>query len=233
MEARQCEYCSDTIERPPYKLSKTSWERRRFCSDACRLKAHKPTPRTGAVMPLEERFWNKVQVCEHGKTCRDCCWLWIGAINKDGYGIMFKTKAPKVEWYRSNRLAYELFVGPIPEGLHALHNCPGGDNPACVNYNGHLWLGTQAENNADKEVKGRGGKRGGHLADRRGMSNGHARLPDETIAAIQALYATGVWSQNRLAVFFGCGQSHISRIIRGEQRQPLTTAWIKPARQEG
>lgn len=226
MESKVCDWCG-TLFLPKYRVTQKYWAKRRFCSEDCRRRGFVPPPRTGVTVPVLERFWKKVSVCIHGRTCKDCCWLWTGAHNKDGYGKMFRGKTQT--HYKAHRLAYELFIGPIPEGLHVLHDCPDGDTPACVNYNGHLWLGTQADNNADRDAKGRGGAKGGHVADRRGMKNGHARIPDATIEAIRALYATGEWSQDRLAATFGCGQSQISRIVRGEQRQPVTTPWVKPS----
>ncbi len=53
---------------------------------------------------------------------------------------------------RSNRFAYEHFVGPIADGLFVLHRC---DEPLCVRPD-HLWLGTHEENMADMIAKGRG-----------------------------------------------------------------------------
>lgn len=51
----------------------------------------------------------------------------------------------------SHRLAYEAWVGPIPDGMHVLHRC---DNPPCINP-AHLFLGTDAENVRDRDGKGR------------------------------------------------------------------------------
>ena len=74
------------------------------------------------------------------------CWLWTGCIDRLGYGRFQITKA-----YHAHRVAYELWVGPIPSGIHVLHTC---DVRSCVNPH-HLWLGTHADNMRDRENKGR------------------------------------------------------------------------------
>lgn len=76
------------------------------------------------------------------------CWLFTGA-KSNGYGHL---KAGG-RWYMAHRLSYELHRGPIPKGLNVLHNCPGGDNRACINP-AHLWLGTQRDNIRDACSKG-------------------------------------------------------------------------------
>ena len=94
-------------------------------------------------MRLTARFWNKVDKS-------GVCWLWTAAARRTGYG-QFRVGAKMAH---AHRVSWELERGPIPDGLYVLHNCPGGDNPSCVNPD-HLWLGTHAENVADMVAKGR------------------------------------------------------------------------------
>lgn len=90
------------------------------------------------------QFWDKVE-----KT--DACWLWQGALTSAGYGCLTVNKRRVY----AHRLSYEIATGIHPGNLKVCHNCPGGDNPACVNP-AHLWLGTDLDNARDRERKGRG-----------------------------------------------------------------------------
>ena len=72
------------------------------------------------------------------------CIEWTGRCNDGGYGTWGRKLAHRLAWVEAN--------GPIPAGMCVLHAC---DNPPCINVD-HLWLGTQADNAADRESKGRG-----------------------------------------------------------------------------
>lgn len=54
-------------------------------------------------------------------TVGDGCWLWTGAINRDGYGQVFDRAIRKNRG--AHRLVYELLRGQIPEGLELDHLC--------------------------------------------------------------------------------------------------------------
>lgn len=76
------------------------------------------------------------------------CWVWIGTVDKDGYGrAIWKS----MRMQRANRVAWFLRYGSIPDGKQVLHHC---DNPPCVN-DSHLFLGTNKDNCQDALMKGR------------------------------------------------------------------------------
>ena len=143
---------------------------------------------------VEERFWAKVD-----KRGPDECWEWTAGTNSGGYGDI-KVAGRHI---KAHRLAFQWLCGPIPEGICVCHHC---DNPLCVNPD-HLFLGTQAENIADRDAKDRG--RG---AGPRGEANGSAKLTKADVREIRQLCAGGK-AQEAVGKRYGISQSNISDIV--------------------
>lgn len=74
------------------------------------------------------------------------CWLWMTAQTEKGYG---KGRYPGYVTRRAHKLSWIAFRGEVPENLIVCHKC---DTPSCINPN-HLYLGTNAQNQADKRRK--------------------------------------------------------------------------------
>lgn len=93
-----------------------------------------------------EEFANKIN--ENGSLILDTpCWEWMGTKNPNGYGSFSSRYFSGL----AHRASWEIFVGPIPDGLFICHKC---DNKSCVNPE-HLFLGTQYDNMQDKAQKDR------------------------------------------------------------------------------
>lgn len=71
-----------------------------------------------------ETFWSRVDRQTDG------CWQWTGFINPNGYSQMSVRVDGKVRTIQAHRVAYEWFVGPVPDGLTIDHLCR---NTRCVN----------------------------------------------------------------------------------------------------
>lgn len=90
--------------------------------------------------PHARRFWARVVEQSSG------CWEWSGGRTKDGYGAM----SVGGQFQYTHRLAYELAVGPIPDGMLIMHAC---DNPPCCNP-AHLSVGTISDNTREAIARG-------------------------------------------------------------------------------
>lgn len=132
------------------------------------------------------QFWSEVNKS-------DGCWEWAGDRDRDGYGRFSKGQ-------RAHRYSWVLHFAPIPKGLCVLHRC---DNPSCVRPE-HLFLGTNADNTADKVAKGRA---------QRGEQHGMAKLSELDIRRIRARYKEGGISQSLLASHYNVDQTMISAIV--------------------
>jgi len=72
----------------------------------------------------------------------DRCWNWTGLRNSNGYGRSQITQAKRQLYRMAHRLAWELMVGPIPQGFALDHRCL---NKLCCNP-AHLECVTMEEN---------------------------------------------------------------------------------------
>ena len=143
-------------------------------------------------LDARDRILRSVEENEQG------CWLWTGALSKSGYGSLgFKGRM-----WRAHRLAFYGFVGDIGD-LHVLHRC---DNPRCVRPE-HLFLGTPADNAADKSAKGRTG-----VEKRSGELNNKAKLTEADVLMIRTSDKSG----NSIAHELGVSRALVNMVRRGE-----------------
>jgi hypothetical protein len=132
----------------------------------------------------------------------DECWIWLAA-----------RKGPKPKQYGhfrvpgetgAHRMAWRLYVGPIPEGMHVLHKC---DVPLCVNP-AHLFLGDPLANNRDAITKGR------HSF----ATQFQPQISEQMVSEIRQLYDPGKVGYLKLAKRFGISASHVRQLIKRTRR---------------
>jgi hypothetical protein len=154
-----------------------------------------------AAMPLEERFWRRVQKTRS-------CWKWLGTfIRPMGYGTIYVNGRNIL----THRFSWELANGPVPEGLYVLHKC---DNPPCVRPD-HLFLGTYKDNFEDMRRKGRWYNHFAHVTYiHRGEEAGTAKLTEREVKKIRTLRATGEWTLQALADKFKVSKSNVLFIVQ-------------------
>lgn len=145
------------------------------------------------------RFWSKVLVSGSND-----CWEYSGP-RVMGYGVLGFRHNNKRYTRRANRISLALETGIAPVSKQACHNCPGGDNKACVNPK-HLFWATDAEHKKDTYLKGQ-------MAH--GDSCGTSVLTSGDITQIKHLRRGGA-SLKYLASLFGVTTSQISLVCLGK-----------------
>lgn len=152
-------------------------------------------------LSVEERFWMKVEKTEG-------CWIWRALRSDSNYGRFMVSRSPQ-KLVQAHRLAWELTIGPIPDGLWVLHRC---DNPPCVNP-AHLFLGTRMDNIRDMHAKGRAS---GGSVPRPGEMSPNAKITTEQALEIKRRHRAGE-GVTRVAAAFGISRSQVSRIATGKR----------------
>ena len=133
------------------------------------------------------------------------CWEWRGGRQPFGHGYVNYGGAGVL----AHRLAYEIWVGPIPEGHVVRHKC---DNPPCINPD-HLETGTYADNNRDTSERGRGNNQ---------------KLTPSHRASIASRYKEGGVTQIQLAEEYGVSLTTINDAIHRKSRP---TPWERQVRE--
>lgn len=169
-------------------IFKTVRSNARYCREAC-------------------RFLAKVEPSDLADP--DGCWRWTAARASGGYGH-FKPEGvgPGAAMEKAHRAAYRLFRGEVPAHLIACHTC---DNRACVNPR-HLFLGTNDDNMADRQAKGR---------QAIGERIGCARLTAADVIAIRSTDEP-IW---KVAKHLGVGEATVAQARRGATWGHLPGAW--------
>lgn len=132
----------------------------------------------------------------------DECWLWTAGRSSNGYGTVQacgKTRGAHREAYEANRGA------GAAAGLLVRHRC---DVKLCVNP-AHLEIGTFADNNRDRDERGR-------QVTPRGVAHGSAKLTEDDVRTIRATYVprSREFSTYALARRFGVCAELIGFIVR-------------------
>lgn len=179
---RICEVCN----KPFFFCTSAGPGRGRFCSHECRCR--------GITIPILDTFFSRI-----GTRTEAGCIPWTGSVNDRGYGIINSVLVP-AGTKRASHVAYELFYGPVPKELCVCHRC---DNPICVAPS-HLFVGTKAENIADKVAKGR---------QARGERNGKVLLTEDKVRDIRNRYEGRNESARQLAREYGVSFSCVQDIV--------------------
>jgi hypothetical protein len=165
----------------------------RFCSLACWYAVH--------TLPMSQRFWSKVAICQHGMDCPYCCWEWQAGKAHCGYGSFHVKTRGGWRPRRAHRKAWELInEREIPNGLKALHHC---DNPPCCSI-WHIYIGTSLDNMRDARQRGR-------LC----VGEQHGWLKQEDALTIKELYRQGS-TLLKIAQEFNIGFTAVWHILHGK-----------------
>lgn len=151
---------------------------------------------------LPERFWNRVD--QTGE-----CWLWLGSVDKDGYGKSFLLLDGRRKYVRAHVLAFYLTHGIFPAPF-CLHTC---DNPPCCRPE-HLFAGTNKDNVQDSKHKGR-------RAKQHGPYNPQAKLTEQDIRDIRFYAQKGVL-QSTIAQDYVISPKTVSKIVTRRRWRHVT-----------
>lgn len=159
---------------------------------------------------LEKNFWERVAIRSSNE-----CWEWKDG-KRSGYGRLYH----RGKYYSAHRISWHLHYGSIPEGMCICHHC---DNKGCVNPK-HLFIGTIADNNKNRDNKGRQKFRFLYGKDhpQHGTNSRFNKLSESDVREIRRLCASGEHTLREIAEMFGVVHGVISNIKQGRK-----WGWLK------
>lgn len=193
VEKPEAEYYADSSKPdglgPHCKACHTVWRRARRRRERG---GAPPVTYAGCENDAERAAWLELRYTPEPNTG---CWLWLNQVNSDGYGMIYFGKYRK--GYKAHRVFYEMFKGPIPDGIHVLHSC---DTPTCVNP-AHLSLGTHSDNHTECAMRGRSPR---------------AKITPEQAVEMRRLYNSGGHTMKVLGLMYGLSTTAARAAIIGE-----------------
>lgn len=148
------------------------------------------------------------------------CWLWERSTDRYGYACVGLRKYQHI---RAHRLAYEAYVGAIPNGMMVCHKC---DVRCCVNPD-HLFLGSHKENMSDMTSKRRQACGPRHpqntrpLDMARGSRVNTSKLTEPKVQLAMLLKSLGS-SSKHVSEWLGVAQTSIQRVWSGQNWNHFT-----------
>lgn len=152
-------------------------------------------------------FWSKV-------IKQDGCWAFQSAKDRDGYGAFSYKREDSNKYIKAGAHRFMMLIHghTIPPGYVVCHKC---DNPSCVNPD-HLFIGTVADNNLDKKLKGRDRAPKGEKQPQASITDDIARkIKAEAVVGWRVGYNNGS-NITEVAAKYGVKRELVRRIARGE-----------------
>jgi len=141
--------------------------------------------------------FKRVNICEHGLHCNQCCWLWPGAKDSSGYGNVGMNGKD----YITHRAIYIGYHGvTLTPSQLCLHTC---DVKLCCNW-WHLYIGDKRQNTKDALQRGQ---------HKKGSSHVFAKLNENQVRQARRLYSSDSWSVEDLCNIFPVKKSVMGRIV--------------------